>query len=256
MIKSTEQHPSREARYPVLQGRRIGVTIVRDTSPPDTIEANLVDVSRKGVKLLVADCPSMEEAVVLNLAVPEIGLDLSVDAQICWTRTAPNDAWHLGCVLNPELPEELLTDLAVQGYLQRRRDPRYPIDLSATMRCEGSLDPVPARVLDYSVGGFRLESSHRAAPGRRLLVRFDEGPACRDLVVAKTMWQAQTDSGHQMGCTFVNREGHRIFQEVLRKAQGGSAADPAAGRQRSRWLLLALAATVAGVAALRFFLLT
>jgi hypothetical protein len=121
------------------------------------------------------------------------------------------------------------------------------------MRCEGSRDPVPARVLDYSIGGFRLESSHRAAPGRRLLIRFDEGPACQDLVVAKTMWQAQTGSGHQMGCTFVNREGHQIFQEVLRQALGRPAANPAARRQKSRWLLLALAATVAGVVAFRFF---
>lgn len=255
MIKSTEQHPSREARFPVLQGRRIGVTIVRDTSPPEKVEAELVDVSRKGMKLLVADCPSMEEAVVLNLSVPEINLDLDIDAQICWTRSAPNDAWYLGCVLNPELPDKLLTDLAVQGYLQRRRDPRYPIDLSATMRCEGSPDPVPARVLDYSIGGFRLESSHRAVPGRRLLVRLDEGPAGRHLVVARTMWQAQTDGGHQMGCTFVNREGHQIFQDVLRNALGRPAGDPDARRQGSGWLLLTLAAAVAGLAAFRFFLL-
>ena len=254
MIEMTAQHPSRDARFPVLEGQKIWVTIERDGSSPEKIDANLEDISRKGMKLRVAAFPSLKEAIVLKVVVPELGVDLSIDAQVCWTRPAPDDAWYLGCSLHPDLPEKLLTDLAVKGYLQRRREPRQPVDLPGTMRCEGSPDVVPARVLDYSTGGFRLASSCTAATGRRLLLRFDEQAADTEPVVAKTMWQVQTPAGHQIGCTFVNRDGHRIFLEMLRRNQGSPHADRASGRRRSRWPLLALAA-LTGVFIFRYFFL-
>lgn len=253
MIDTSEKLPVREARYPLLEGRAIKVTVERSGGmPPQEIDAELVDVSLGGVKLRVPACPGMQEAVVLRMAAPEIELDLSVDAEVCWTRPAPDDAWYLGCVLNPKLPEKLLTDLAVNGYVQRRRDPRMPIDLPATMRGEGSLDSVPVRLLDYSTGGFRLTSPHTATTGQRLLLRFGEGQQTSDLVVAKTMWQARTADGHQIGCTFVNRDGHRVFQDFLQTKKNPTVAEAGDVLRKSRWPLLTLAALV-GILIFRYF---
>jgi hypothetical protein len=255
MIETPEKLPAREARYPLLEGRVIKATVERQGGlPPEEIDAELVDVSMGGVKLLVSKCPAMQEAVVLKMVAPEIELDLSVNAEVCWTRPAPGDAWYLGCTLNPKLPEQLLTDLAVKGYVQRRRDPRIPIDLPASMRSEGSLESVPVRLLDYSTGGLRLAAPHTAATGQRLLFRFGEGPNVSDLIVAKTMWQAQTSDGHQIGCTFVNRDGHRIFQDVVRAINEPTVAKPVELLTRSRWPLLALAALV-GILIFRYFFL-
>ena len=88
MIETTDKPPQRKARFPILEGRRIRLTMERDGALPAKIDAELVDISHRGVKLRVSDCPSMEEKAVLKLVVPEIHLDLSVEAHICWTRPA------------------------------------------------------------------------------------------------------------------------------------------------------------------------
>ncbi len=255
MIETSEKLPARDARFPLLEGRTIRVTVERQGSlPPEEIDAELVDVSLGGMKLLVSKSPAMQEAVVLKMVAPEIELDLSVDAQVCWTRPAPGGASYLGCTLNPKLPEQLLADLAVKGYVQRRRDPRMPIDLPASMRSEGSSESVPIRLLDHSTGGIRLAAPHTTSTGQRLLLRFGEGPNASDLIVAKTMWQAQTSDGHQIGCTFVNRDGHRIFQDIVRAISEPTGAEPVELLTRSRWSLLTLA-TLVGILIFRYFFL-
>jgi hypothetical protein len=238
----------------LLEGRSIKVTIERNNNgPPEQIDAELVDISPGGVKLSVSTCPGMQEAVVLKFAAPELDLDLTVDAQVCWARPASDDDWHLGCALNPRLPERLITDLAMNGYVQRRRDPRLPIDLSADMRCEGSIEPLSVRLLDYSTGGFRVEASGSAAIGQRVLLRFDDSDESR-LVVARTMWHLQTATGHEIGCTFVNRDGHRIFRDIIRSREKPSVVKPIADAVRSHWPLLIVAA-LTGITIFRYFFL-
>ena len=176
MNKTADQLPKREARFPVLEGKSIKVTIEhRGDSPSQEIDAELIDISHGGIKLTVPSCPAVQEAIVLKLVVPEVELDLSIDAKVGWTRPAPGDAWYLGCTLNPELPDHILTSLTVKGHLQRRRDPRQPLDLTADMRSEGSQESAPVRLVDHSSRGFRLKSPQAAAPGGRLLLRFAEG---------------------------------------------------------------------------------
>jgi hypothetical protein len=182
----------------------------------------------------------MQEAVVLRIILPAIDLDLRVDAKVCWSRPGPGETWYLGCALKPVLPDHVLTDLATNGFLQRRRDPRHPIDVSAEMRCEGTGEASDVRILDFSSGGLRLRSPRQAEVGQRLLLQLTEGgDPTSSSFMAKAIWQLQRDDGHEIGCTFVNKDGPHLLHDVL--PDNNHAADEKihSRRSKSRWWLLA-----------------
>jgi c-di-GMP-binding flagellar brake protein YcgR len=241
MLTTSEHWPPREARFPVVEGKTIRVKIERrgDASAKE-FDAELIDISHGGVKLSAASCPAIREAVLLRLVLPEIDLDLQVDARVCWSRPGPGELWYLGCALQPSLPDRVLTDLAINGFLQRRRDPRRQVDLGAQMRCEGVPEAVDVRIVDFSSGGLRIRSPQEAEMGQRLLLQLEDGPDATDSFLAKAAWQLRREDGYELGCTFVNKEGPELFHGVLHDdddATGGTARDP---RRRSRGRLLAL----------------
>jgi hypothetical protein len=255
-MEMTGPFPGREARFPVLVGQSIAVTVERsDDVEPQLIDGELIDVSRSGLKLSMSDAPAVREAVVVRLSVPEIDLDLRIDAKVCWSQPAPRDRWYMGCALNPKLPEQVLTKLAIAGYLQRRQDERHAIDLAVRMRCEGTQTVAPAQLLDYSLGGLRLSSPQSAELGQRLLLELDQGPNCREQVVARTVWELSTKNGHEIGCTFVNKDGFRAFREFLSRHRKAAAATRTTVRKMSRHRLLVLATLLAAAACVCFFLL-
>jgi hypothetical protein len=255
MLATAPQLPPRETRFPVQEGKSIKVTIERRDGPPmQEIEGEVVDISHAGIKLSVSSCPGMQEAVVLNVLVPEIDLELSIDAQVCWSRPGPGETWYVGCTLHPQLPDNVLTDLAVQGYLQRRRDARHPTELAATMWCEGILESSPVQLADYSTGGIRILSPRAATTGQRVRLQFDEGSDQAGQVVAKTAWQLKNADGYEIGCAFVSKDSYQVFQGLLPSRMTEPAAQAKCWSPTSRPRWLALAAVVA-IAALTYALL-
>jgi hypothetical protein len=250
MLAQAPPLAAREIRFPVQKGKSIKVTIERRDGPPlQEIEGEVIDISRAGVKLSVSSCPGMQEAVVLNVLVPEIDLELSIDATVCWSRPGPGETWYLGCVLHPPLPDKVLTDLAIQGYLQRRRDPRHSIDLAATMWCEGILESARVRLADYSTGGIRILSPRAATAGQRLRLQFDEGCGPGDQIVAKTAWQFKRSDGYEIGCAFVSKNSYQVFRDLLPPSDTKAVAKPTSRPRlpHPRWLALAAAVAIAAL---------
>ena len=248
MISTIEKLPARDARFPVVEGKTIRVTIERcgDLSPEE-LNAALLDISSGGVKLSVTACPAMHEAVVLRIVLPEIDLDLRVDAKVCWSRPGPGETWYLGCALLPTLPVRVLTDLAINGFLQRRRDPRRPIDVSAQMRCEGAAEAADVQIVDFSSGGLRIRSPQQAEVGQRLLLQLEDRPDVASSFMAKAAWQLRRDDGYELGCTFVNKEGPQLLHDAMPDDDDEQTETP---RVKSRrWLLAAAFLLLAGLAA-------
>jgi hypothetical protein len=154
----------------------------------------------------------------------------------------------LGCALNPKLPDQVLTDLATNGFLQRRRHQRRPIDVAARMRCEGILNTADVQIVDVSAGGFRVRSTQEAGVGRRILLQLDSGPDQTDLLVAQAAWQMRQEDEYEVGCAFVNKQGPQLLHDVLQR-QGNPDGDEApAPRKRSSARLLTLALLLAALA--------
>ena len=119
-----------ESRHALCEDRSVNVTIQRgEGRSPSQIPAELIDISRTGVKLAAPSCPAIDDALVLKLQFPSVDLDLSVEAKVCWAQPAEQESWRLGCTLTPKLPADVLTRLAVGGYIQRRRNTRHSLDV-------------------------------------------------------------------------------------------------------------------------------
>jgi hypothetical protein len=243
MISTGDKLPARETRFPVVDGKSIRVTIKRcgDMSAEE-LDAQLLDISTGGVKLTVTSCPAVQEAVVLRIVLPEINLDLRVDARTCWSRPGTGETWYLGCALKPKLPDQVLTDLAINGFLQRRRDPRRPTDLSAQMRCEGTAEVADVQICDFSPGGLRVRAPQPVEMGQRLLIQLPEGSGAAGHFIAKTTWQLRRDDGYELGCTFVNKEGLQLIHDALLEDRDAADEKARPPRRRSRgwWLAAAL----------------
>ena len=122
-----------------------------------------------------------------------------------------------------------------------KREARFPVlegkSIKVTIEHRGDSPPqeIDAELIDISHGGI-------------------EGPNQTEQILAKAMWQAQTPEGHEIGCTFVSKEGRHRLQELL-KAQGKTPAKPktsACKRDRLCWLVLA---SLLGIAACAYLFL-
>jgi hypothetical protein len=250
MISTTEKLPAREARFPVVEGKTIRVTLERSGDPSsEELDALLLDISNGGVKLSVTSCPAIDEAVVLRIMLPDIDLDLRVDAKVCWSRPGNGEMWYLGCALMPALPDHVLTELAINGFLQRRRDPRRPVDLRAHMRCEGAGEPADVQIVDFSSGGLRIRSPQQAETGQRLLLQVGERADAAGSFMAKVAWQLRRDDDYELGCTFVNKDGPQLLRDALPDDDDAADARASKPRSQSRGWLLAAALLLAVLAA-------
>lgn len=208
----------REPRCCILEDGMVGVRVERVRgSAPGMIDAELIDISRSGVKLRVASCPALGEEVVLRLEVPSADLDLALSAKVQWTRAVADETWRIGCALASELPEHILSRLAVNGYIQRRQDERHATDIGGKARWELDRHPFPVRIVNFSAGGFCIACprEERERAGERLLLEFDGEEAGSAFVVGRSVWLLDVGDSHRIGCTFVNREGHRLLRRML-----------------------------------------
>ena len=75
-----------------------------DDTCSTTICGNLLNVTRRGIKLSIPSFIPLDNVVSLRIRVREIHLDLLASEEICWTRPSDNSTWVLGCAFDPALP--------------------------------------------------------------------------------------------------------------------------------------------------------
>ncbi len=180
----------------------------------DMFDAELVDLSTGGAKFVVPNCLHFCEAVELRIHVSEIGLDISVNAQVCWMRTNEDGTWIVGCSFTPGISEEILLELGVGGYIDRRREQRHHANISATASWQLDKEQTPVVVSDYSTAGFCLSTPKVGTVGQRIILRLESAEESHT-IAGMVQWQVKAHDTRLMGCTFTNGDGFRHLRAVV-----------------------------------------
>jgi len=207
---------SREPRYQIAEDQAIAVVIERPVEGGlKTVEGELVDISRGGAKLRTFQPVPIDEAVTLDIKADDLQRTLSVAAEVCWTQPAGRDRWWLGCSFRPEIPDAVLTEFVLGGYLERRRYAREKIAVRTTAKWELHADHTPVWLLDLSAGGFCLLSQTTGRLAERVLLRLEDDQQREFLVTAMARWQVKTDDGYVVGCEFANKDGYGLLRRIV-----------------------------------------
>lgn len=220
MIDSTPQFRLREyPRYPTRDDRAVEVFIRKQSSPSaDAVVGELLDFSRRGVRLIVAAPFEAEEIVKLRIKWAAPATDLSISARVCWTAQQADDSWLLGCQFVSELPFNIVPRLAAAGYLERRTEVRYDVNFPAAVRCQGAAWDADVEVQNISDGGFRIRAPQAIQPGEEfiLLLNCD---GSRLEILARAQWRAEADGAYLIGCSFPSPEGLALLSQAAAEAE-------------------------------------
>jgi hypothetical protein len=247
------EQPPRMKRHRLRRGKPIRVTVERQSgSTPE--EAELLDISRSGMKVAVPIHLALHEAVQLKLEVPDLDTSLSLPATVCWSRPGEGDIWRVGCQFSPPLPESTLAQLAEGGFLQRRQNPREEVAIEASIRWEAAEQSSDVRITDLSTGGFCLLCYQPGKVGDRLLLEVTDASGELTRIPARAQWQRQADEGvltgqplFFIGCMFLHNQGYQTLRDIARPAEiDPPAKAPAARRRRKGWWAAVAALGVAG----------
>jgi Tfp pilus assembly protein PilZ len=207
---------------------------------PVRVEATLLDISQYGAKLLTSCAFQVHELVTLQVEVPEVGQVFSLPAIVRWCQPSGSHAWRLGCIFTGALPQGVLDELALLGYIERRQDQRQVIDVPARARWELTEEDFPIRIVSVSGSGLSICCEEEGKIGERLLLRLQADQGEPVLVYSRVVWQREEDGRRILGCRLASREDYKLLRTTLRLP-----ADTDFLRSRSIWRLAALMAVAA-----------
>ena len=108
----------RRPRYRATGRVPVVLTIVRASElEPAVVPAELLDVSRHGMRLKLAVPLAMDEPILIRLKEAEGGLERSFRAHVLWRFEEGQDAWIVGCPLEGEIDWEALGELFLHEVL-------------------------------------------------------------------------------------------------------------------------------------------
>jgi hypothetical protein len=82
------------------------------------LQGMLIDISRQGFCVAVANPLAEDEAVVLRLHDDNSGMDLTLAGTVRWSRESNDGRWSVGCSADQELAWETLGELFLNGILR------------------------------------------------------------------------------------------------------------------------------------------
>lgn len=253
MIETTNKFTLREyPRYRTRDAKSMTITIdPSDGGESQHLPVELLDLSRNGVKLTIAQPLAVTGLVRVRIQAAEAELDLIVSAELCWTEPCGPGVWALGCRFVADLPYNVLPWLAKVGYIERRTELRRAISLPARAKRElAEAEEFEVRLEDYSTGGFRMFSPQPCKVGERLLVRLTGTDGRPIELSVKAQWQLVVTDGVYTGCSFLNKNGYVQLTDSLQHradALKTTAIQPAGVRRPfrlSRWGWLGLFAAL------------
>jgi hypothetical protein len=235
-----------DPRYEPCSTDTIKVRVERASNlPPVEADAKLLDISQYGAKLLVPSCLQVHESVVLRIEIAGLQQDFSLPAIVRWRQPVGDAAWRLGCFFTGELPADILCELVLLGYIERRRERRQTIDVGARARWELADDDFPVRIVSISVGGLCISCAQEGTIGDRLVVQLGDGDAEPALIHARAVWQRVTDGRRLIGCTLASRVDYELLCSALRLSPADGCSDAGFSRRRAMLGLGLLIAVIA-----------
>ncbi|HJT34587.1 MAG TPA: PilZ domain-containing protein [Pirellulales bacterium] len=108
----------RRPRHPAADDEAVSVSIERPLGSPGTDgEAQLVDLSRQGARLVLGAPPAENEPIVFRLSDKHTGIDLALPGAVRWLTKQDDGRWLIGCEFTEELSLEMLGELFLCGIL-------------------------------------------------------------------------------------------------------------------------------------------
>ncbi len=207
----------KEPRYQGINPETLTVTIERKEGNPGTLSAELMDLSRGGLRLSVRRSLPKDEEIQLTIIVKDFDVQIHAGAKVCWASPGAKDGWYLGCTFLEKITEESIDELASHSAIERRRDPRQAVSFSAEANTELGAAFETVHVVNFSAGGFcALATTSVATVGERLMVRLPtEDAANPNLIRAKVAWVNTLEDGQSIGCTFFTRDDYLRMQSMV-----------------------------------------
>ena len=210
----------REPRYQLCDGQVASVVLQRaEGCDPRSVSAQLLDISRNGVKLSVPICLPFEEEVDMRIEIPDLALNLEISATVRWVRPAGDVTWLLGCVFNRELSDRGIAKLTSGMCLDRRRSLRREIMLKATVHWELQSDGTSVVLQNLSAGGFCMTASNAGEVGQRLLLHLEKADGHDATVQAQIEWRLKVNKGYLVGCSFLNSYSYASLRDAVEETQ-------------------------------------
>ena len=191
----------RETRYTVAKARSIRIAVRRTVEDrEETLKGTLIDLSQGGAKLLVPVSLQFSETVKLKMTIPNLDLTIDVNSEVCWIRPAEDNQWLVGCSFTPKISEDALAQLAAEGIVERRSQPRHSVEMLATACWESEREPFPVVLRDYSANGFCMSSIQPGKVGQGVSIDLNTlGESDRD-ITGKVRWQIEWKGEYLIGC--------------------------------------------------------
>ena len=203
-------YPDREKRFSVEELEQLEV-IVNRVDRQDSNEyyfANVLDISRNGMKLQVPMCLPFGEKIQIRLVSNDDDLHYFGIGTARYVRSASVDSWEVGCLVEPELRPDVIASIINETGKERRKHSRSRIDRDVFLQCEGTVEFVPAKIFDVSEGGFCIVVPESQDVNQRLMIHLDRSKGKKKPIIGQVRWQTKTDDGYRVGCTFVEADSH------------------------------------------------
>jgi hypothetical protein len=215
-VGNSFQHLRRTPRFKAFEDRQMAVVVERAVGfEPREMRGRILDLSAGGAKMAVPFEIALQETIEVRFDLPEVTTELAVSATVCWARTAGGNSWRLGCSFAEELPESLLTELAVHGYIDRREDNRHTTGIAAAVQWDTTRETAAVHLHDVSVGGFSIVCGQTAAPGTRLRLLVSAADGEPVVVPAVVRWQRNTSDAFILGCAYIEEGAFRRLEPTL-----------------------------------------
>ena len=113
---------SRRPRHQAAGSPAVRVRVERaDGEEPVSIEAELLDLSRSGVRLRVAADLKIQEPITVQLYDESSGLRLTRRAKVRWRRPEQGEITSVGCLFEEQVEWEMLGELFLNEVLSTAR---------------------------------------------------------------------------------------------------------------------------------------
>lgn len=242
----------REKRFEVNELIGFDAIVSRAGDDQSLYYANLIDFSRTGGKFELPFCARFDELLKIKFDFKESDLCYVGDCRVRHMRNIGDNRWHVGCSLDPPLPEDVIAHMAKRANQERRRHPRYDIFGEGMLRRQGTQETCGAIIRNISRGGFCLCVPNEHVVGESVDFVIDDNPLShldeegaspkneQLNVGARIRWQSQNSDGYLIGCSFVDSGSYTKLVDCLTDDESGKI-------DKTSWLVLA-----AAVAALLF----
>lgn len=206
---SQKLYLEREHRFSVVDLENLSVSVQRsEENGGEECSAQLLDFSRKGVKLLLPISVRFEETIKLDFEFKKNSeFTYSGLAQIRHIRSDENQSWQVGCSVQPSIPDDVISFLALSSGKERRRYQRTPVSGQGTLQRQGETEATKVKLQNISEGGFCLSVPNHHNVGERVKLEILNWDDELQVIDSEIRWQVSTLLGYFVGCSFTEVDG-------------------------------------------------